>query len=186
MVTAQDGTTASRLGRYVGSYRPGMVNLVAGVILGCIPMAFGLMIVTKAPGMSKDWIAAAIGVAIGIGVCAVGVGSWWFVYYLWSCRTVVYEKGFVLLTGAKGQTVTWEDIVEFRACEIHERIPILRSPFNLLLPRRISRSYVVVTRAGSTHTFTGNSTRRLAELAEQFRQHSVARSIPWNVHVEYP
>ena len=64
---------------------------------------------------------------------------------------------------------------------MYERPPVLKGPAQLLLPKVLSKSYVVTRKDEKEFQFDGNSIRGHDKLAEMIGAETVDRGVAWTI-----
>ena len=88
---------------------------------------------------------------------------------MWSLRFQFCAEGFLRENGEKVEVFPWNEVVLITETQLHERVPIVKGPASLLIPRYTSRSYVVLMADETTCRFDGDSVRELKKLGELLR-----------------
>jgi hypothetical protein len=104
-----------------------------------------------------------------------------FIRDLWSHEVEFCENGIRYRKGYACDEFTWSMVARIRETVLRERSPILKPPFNFLLPRTTSRSYLITTASGREYDFTVNSIRKIGEFAERLSATAVRFGIPWEI-----
>ena len=191
MSDSDSADSESPLGKSRDLFRPGLANVVAGIILSLLLIGGGLTIagfvtrevyraggnlpVSVEHGMS--WIAAGMGWLLGLGLSIGGVFLGRYAWRLKSHRVEVCEYGFRYWMGGAADEVLWSEVAAIRETIRHERPPILKGPAKFLLPKFTSSRYEALTRAGKQYQFDRNSIGEMLLFEEILRE--VGRVLHW-------
>jgi hypothetical protein len=184
--------TLGQLGAIKREFKPGLENLVAGIMIGLLLIAAGgaaLYFSTKGviegggnlPFWSEkglSWGTAGIVTAFGIGLVTGGVFLIRWIHSRFSFRLRVGQNGFAVSEKKSEQVFGWDDIVSVRETHLHERPPILKGVAKYVLPKSISKSFIVMVKQGDGFGFDGNIKGHL-ELARMIKEETERRRIPW-------
>jgi hypothetical protein len=184
----------SPLGNRIESFGPSTTNIVAGLIIALLVATGGLGLLLRVAmailqsggklplqGGPKDWSWIVVGLCAVIVLMLLG-GAAALVFFardLWSHDVEFCENGIRYRKGDVCSEFTWSMVTEIRETILRERSLILRPPFNLLLPRTVSRSYMVRTRAGREYEFTVNSLRNIGHFADLLSAAASQSGICW-------
>jgi hypothetical protein len=105
----------------------------------------------------------------------------WIVFLTMPVRVQVHEHGFVHRLGAKRDLVAWSDIAAIKEIVLYERLPLLKGPAQLLLPKVSSRSYAISCHDGKSFNYDVNSFKKVDHLGEILRKVSDDGEIPWTI-----
>jgi hypothetical protein len=190
--------TAEQLGEIKRDFKPGLENLVAGIVLGLLMIVSGCALVFLAiSGVmesggnlpvwterdQKGWSWGAAGIFAAIGICLVvgGVFLIRWVRSLFSFRLRVYQNGFAVSEKKGERVVGWEDILSVQETHLYERPPILKGAAKYALPQTMSKSFIVTVKLGGPVAFDGNTIKGLSKLAKMMQEETGRRNIPWEV-----
>lgn len=190
--------TDDQIGEIRKEFKPGLDNLIAGVIIGVLLVAGGCALiylplngVIEAEGhlpwwVDKGWCWGAVALigALGIGLIVGGVALILWMRSLVSFRVRVGQAGLSIAERKAERFVAWGDIVSIEETHLHERPPILKGVAKYALPKLTSRSYVLNLREGEPFGFDGNTVKGHNNLAEMIRAETDPRNIPWEIKDE--
>jgi hypothetical protein len=182
-IVSQSGS-APALGRQLSVHRSGRSNIVAGYVLATLATVGGLCVlftVARAvweanfelPWHSDfgwSWFAIFVGILASVLIAGIGMFISWTTRSLQSQVTIVHENGLHLEDRSESIDVLWTDLVEVVEIDVYERIPVLSSPANMLLPRWKSKRCEVSIR-GELHprNFDGNSIHKISRFVSTLR-----------------
>jgi hypothetical protein len=186
--------TVDQLGHIRMQFKPGLENLIAGIIIGLLMIGGGCAAVyfptsgvaksggnlplwTDQPGWS--WGAAAILAALGIGLIIGGFFLIRWVRSLFSLQVRVGQNGFVVLHKKTSRVIAWDDILSVQETHLHERPPLLKGVAKYALPKMTSKSFIVKTKQGEPFAFDGTTIKEHATLAQMIKHETERRNIPW-------
>jgi hypothetical protein len=190
--------TAEQIGEIKREFKPGLENLVAGIIIGLLMIAGGcaavvfstngvmqsggsLPVWTEKGQKGWSWGAAGIFAALGLGLVVVGIFLIRWVRSLFSFRLRVGQNGFAVSDKKAMRVVGWDDIVSVRETHLYERPPLLKGVAKYALPKVMSKSFVVMVKEGETVAFDGNTIKGHARLAQLIKEETDRRNVPWEV-----
>jgi hypothetical protein len=183
-----------QLGDPIATFKPGMENLVAGVIIGLLMVigggALSAFAIREAiiNGDRLPWFAekgsclaavVAMGV-IGLMLAGAGLVLIYWVKGLFSLRVLVCPAGFLCVRRTELQVFPWIQIERLQETVTQEYFP-LKGIAKYAAPIGKSRSFVVRRRDGVEFGFDGNTVKNLNTLARLLEEQSRHRSIPWEV-----
>lgn len=193
MSDAEIADLESPLGARLGLFQPRSANIVAGFVLSLLLTGGGLTMLgwdarevylsggnlpwDVKQGMS--WLAAGLGLLLGLVVTIGGVVLGRYVWRLRSHRVEVCEYGFRYWQGDTVEEVQWGDIAMVQEIVRHERPPILKGPAKFLLPKFTSSRYIAVTRTGKQYHFDGNSVGNIDRMGELLWEGCRTVGSPW-------
>jgi hypothetical protein len=178
----------------VAAFKPGMENLVAGVIIGMLLATGGGVFFAFAlreaivNGSDLPWFAAkgpclaAVlgGAAIALLAAGGGVAIILWVRALFSLRVLVGSEGFLCISRKEVQVFPWGQIDSVRETVTQEYFP-LKGVAKYAAPMGQSRCFVVRRRDGVEFGFDGNTVKKLGTLARMIEEATRRRGIPWEV-----
>ena len=200
MATGEDvASEGDGIGEVVEVFHPGMDNVVAGFILSALLLCGGAAAVGlpvraaylagwNLPMNAKPgWSWSAVGLFCAIGVALLGAGVALAVYARWLAghRVDMCANGLRQVTPRSVSEVRWADVAAIRETVLYERLPLLKGPAKLLLPKIASRSYMVVTVAGAEHGFDGDSVRHLKRFGVALRAGADGAGVAWQTVEEH-
>lgn len=183
-------------------FKPGMENLVAGIIIGLLLVGGGCAAVyfptrgvidsggdlpawTDKGQSGWSWGAAGILAALGIGAILGGVFLIRWIRSLFSFRVRVGRHGLGVADRSGGRVIRWDDIVSVEEVHLSERPPVLKGVAKYALPKVVSKSYVLALRAGEPFGFDGNTVKGHNQLAQLIREETGPRDVPWQIREEH-
>ena len=183
------------IGKLQREFRPGMENLVAGVIIGllligggCVLGAFTIKGIIESRGQLPvwedkgfSWGAACIFAFIVIIMIVGGALLIRWIWSLASLRVYVGARGFAVSRRDRLDIFLWDQIGGLKEIHVYERPPVLKGPAQLLLPKVLSKSYVVTRKDEKEFQFDGNSIRGHDKLAEMIGAETVDRGVAWTI-----
>jgi hypothetical protein len=183
------------LGSPTGRYRPGVANLVAGIIIGCLLIGGGsaLLFVTirdfvrsgghipLAAEQGISWVAVGIASVFVIGLLLGG-----FLLIRWARSTAalcvyVCPGGFYYQCRTKTVAFPWDRISSVRETILHEHLPLARGVAKHAMPMTTSRVLLVRRIGGEEFGFDGNTLQGHERLGEILRDEARKRDIRWEV-----
>jgi hypothetical protein len=193
---------AEQIGEIKHEFKPGLENLVAGIIIGLLMIAGGcaavsistngvvqsggnLPVWTEKGQKGWSWGAAGIFAAIGLGLVVGGIFLIRWVRSLFSFRLRVGQNGFAVSDKGAMRVVGWYDIVSVQETRLYERPPLLKGVAKYVLPKMMSKSFVVMVRQGAPVAFDGNTIKGHSKLAELIKEETDRRNIPWGIVEEH-
>jgi len=190
--------TAEELGEIKRVFKPGLENLVAGIVLGLLLIVGGCALVflgisgviesggnlavwTERDQKGWSWGAAGAFAALGLGLVVGGILLIRWVRSLFSFRLCVGQNGFVVSDKKGERVVGWDDIVSVQETHLYERPPILKGPAKYALPKTMSKSFIVIVKQGEPVAFDGNTIKGHSKLAKMIQEETGRRNIPWEI-----
>jgi hypothetical protein len=180
------------LGDEVAYFGPSYPNIIAGSVLSVLVMAGGIALLWLAfkefrwnmPFYAEKgmcWFAFIFMNALGACLCLLcPAGLYWMT--LLAKRGVSFRsEGLLYRDSAQMLAMFWEDIAAIKEIHLYERPPILKGPAKLALPKMKSKSYLVITSAGTEIGFDGNTVDRIHLLGDVLRKEATSRHIPWTI-----
>jgi hypothetical protein len=183
-------STTSEVGVIKRTFKPGLANLSAGVILGVLLIGgevFGLLAATKAvidnrgvfpegvPGW--NWVGVSM---VWVASLAAIPGGWFLIRWmrdLMSLRVQVGMLGLLITEREGSSTILWGDIETIEEQQIFV-------PRKYGLPPQMSQKFVVNPRGGGPFSFEENAIKGHILLAGMIKAETKARSVPWIVTEE--
>lgn len=189
---------AEQIGKIKREFKPGLENLVAGIIIGllmiaggCAALCFSTNGVIESRGTLPFWTEngqegwswgeAGLSAAIGIGLVIGGVLLIRLVRSLFSFRLRVCQNGFAVSDKKAARVVGWDDIVSVQETHLYERPPLLKGVAKYALPKMMSKSFMVRVKEGDQVVFDGNTIKGHSKCAELIREETERRNIPWEI-----
>lgn len=181
------------LGARVETFRPMLSNTIAGFILSLLLVAGGCGVVwlglrdairtgwnlpvwhDKDPSWAIVGLLGLLGLALAVG----GVALVWYCWSLLSYRVEVYANGLRARTRGATTDVPWADVALIHEVVTSARLPILKGPGKLLVPRGTYTVYTVVTRAGAQHRFDENAIKSIRRFGRVLRETTEPLGVPW-------
>jgi hypothetical protein len=190
--------TAQPLGETRQEFKPGLENLIAGIMIGLLMIAAGCAAVlfpiygvienggalplwTKEGQKEWSWGAAGIFGALGIGLIVGALFLIWWVRSLFSLRVRVAQNGFSVIYQTAARDVRWEDILSVQEIHLYQRPPVLKGVAKYALPKMRSKSFVVKMQQGEPFAFDGDTIKGHSRLAAMIKEETDRRNIPWEV-----
>lgn len=187
--------TTNDIGKIQRTFKPGLDNLVAGVIIGLLMIAggstFGYFVIKgviesrgQLPFVVEkgwSWSAALLGAVVSAGLIYGGVLFIQWMQSLSSLRVQVGDDGFSVFQKNEKQVFKWSQIASVTETHLYERPPLLKGPAKLILPKAKSRSFLVRRNDDEEFAFDGNTLRKHDEFAYIIKAHLEGREIPWEV-----
>ena len=194
--------TVEQLGDVRREFRPGLENLVAGIVIGLLMIGGGcFLIFLPANGVMESggdlpfwrakgekgwcWGAAGLLAVLALVLIICGIFLIQAVRSLFSFRLCVAQNGFCVSDKKSNRIIGWADIVSVREIHLYERPPILKGVAKYLLPKIKSKSFVVTVSQGEPFVFDGNNVKWHLSLAEMIKEEAERRGIPWKVVEEH-
>jgi hypothetical protein len=189
--------TIEQLGPIRREFKPGIENVVAGIILGVLMVGGGGGLVylaangviegggnlpfwTQKGQKGWSWGAAGLLAVVGIGLFVSGVLVILGARSMLSFRVRIGENGFALVEKKAVRVIAWEDVVSVREIHLYERPPLLKGVAKYALPKTMSKSFVVTIDGGDPFEFDGNM-RGHTKLAKMIKEDTDRRGIPWEI-----
>jgi hypothetical protein len=189
---------AEELGEIRAEFQPGRDNLIAGLILGLLAIAGGCTLIYLAangalqsggnlpvwlPKGRKGWSWGAVaGISVmGVALAVGGILLLWWVKSLFSFGVRIGLNGMAVVDKRGMRVISWDDIASVQENHLYERPPILKGPAQFVLPKMLSKSFIVKTKQGEPLTFDGTTIKGHVELAALIKERLDGRSIPWEI-----
>jgi hypothetical protein len=187
--------TGDQLGEILKQFKPGMDNLIAGIILG-LPMigGGGTAVYFSTAGVIRSggdlpfwaektwsWGAAGLCEVMGIGLLTCGCCLIWWVRSLVSLRVRIGQNGFAVLDKASARYYGWDEIQSVQETHLYERPPILKGVAKYAIPKVLSKSFIVKIKEGEQFGFDGTTIKGHTKLAQMLKQETEQRKIPWEI-----
>lgn len=180
-------------------FKPGLDNLIAGIIIGlllvgggCTAAFFAVKGVVDGRGSLPvwqekgwSWTAVALMGAIGIGLVIGGFFLIRWMRSLFSLRVSVDRDGVSVTERDTTQVFPWQDILLVRETHLYERPPILKGAAKYALPKTMSKSFVVKRKDGQDFAFNGTTIKGHTKLAAIIKEETDARQVPWEIVEEH-
>jgi hypothetical protein len=193
---------AEQLGEIRREFKPGLENLVAGIIIGLLMVGGGCAAVffstngviesggslplwTEKGQKGWSWGAAGIFAALGVGLIIGGLFLIRWVRSLFSFRVRIGQNGFSVIDKRTARVVGWEDIQSVQETHLYERPPLLKGVAKYALPKMMSKSYIVKLKQGEPFAFDGNTIKGHSKLAQLIKEETERRNIPWEIVEEH-
>jgi len=190
--------TAEQLGEIKREFKPGLENLVAGIIIGLLMIGGGCALIylptngvmesggnlpfwTEKGQKGWSWGAAGLMVALGLGLVIGGIFLILWIRSLFTFRLCVAQNGFSVSDKKSVRIIGWDDIVSVQETHLYERPPLLKGVAKYALPKMKSKSFVVKVKQGDAIAFDGNTIKGHSRLAEMIKEETEQRSIPWEI-----
>jgi len=194
--------TPEQLGPIRREFKPGLENLIAGIVIGlpmigggCAAVFFSARGVIESGGDLPFWTAkgqkgwcwgaAGLFVALGIGLVVGGYFLMRWVRSLFSFRLRIGENGFAVTDRASTRVISWEDILSVQETHLYERPPLLKGVAKYALPKTMSKSFTVVLKEGEPFAFDCNTIKGHTKLARMIQEETERRGIPWEIVEEH-
>jgi hypothetical protein len=180
-------------------FKPGLENLIAGVIIGllliggaCTIIVFAVKGVFENRGRLPFWVdkgpswgAMIIMSAIAIAMIVGGTFLIRWMRSLWSLHVYLGEKGFAVSQEHNVDLFIWNQIAGVTETYVFERPPILKGPAQLLLPKVKSKRFLVTRKDEKQSVFDGNAIRSHELLAKFIKRQTDPLGIPWSIVEEH-
>jgi hypothetical protein len=191
-----------QLGEIKREFRPGLENLIAGIIIGllmigggCTLMYFATNGVIESGGAlpfwtgkgEKGWSWGAVGIAAAMGI-GLAIGGFFLIRWvrsLFSFRVRIGQNGFAVIDKQTVRVFGWEDIISVQETHLHERPPLLKGVAKYALPEMTSKSFFVKIKEGEPFAFDGNTIKGHSKLAKMIKEETERRNIPWEIVEEH-
>ncbi|HTU93379.1 MAG TPA: hypothetical protein VMF69_25080 [Gemmataceae bacterium] len=163
--------TAEELGEIRREFKPGLENLVAGIVIGlllivggCVLTGFSIKGAIESGGNlplwtekgQRGWSWGAVGIAGALGI-GLMIGGFVLIYWmrsLFSLQVRVGQNGFAVIEKKSIQIIAWEEIESVRETHLYERPPLLKGVAKYALPKLMSKIFMVRIKGhepGPTH-----------------------------------
>jgi hypothetical protein len=187
--------TITDLGIIQRQFKPGMDNLVAGVIIGLLLFGGGgAAVFYSVKGVvdsrgelpfwaekSYSWGVFGLGSTLGIGMMIGGYYLLRWMRSLSSLRVNLCQNGLTVEDHATLQIIPWDEIQLVTEIHLYERPPILKGVAKYALPKMMSRSFALKRKKGDGFCFDGTTIKGHTELAEMIKIETDSRNIPWEI-----
>ena len=194
--------TAEQLGEIRREFKPGLENIVAGIVIGLLLIGGGCAaIVDSTKGVLDSggtlpfwtekgqrgwsWGAAGLFVLLGIGLMVGGFILIHWVRSLSSIRVRIGQNGFSVIDKGTARVFAWDDIVSVQETHLYERPPILKGVAKYALPKTMSKSFIVKMKQDEPFAFDGNSIKGHSKLAQMIKEETEPRNILWEIVDEH-
>jgi hypothetical protein len=194
--------TVEPLGEIRREFKPGLDNLIAGIILGllligagCAAVYFSTKGVLESEGPLPFWTAegqtgwswGAVGLLslLGIGLMIGGFFLIRWIRSLFSLRVRIGQNGFAVTDKNTTLIVVWEDILSIQETHLYERPPVLKGVAKYMLPKMMSKSFIVNIKDREPFAFDGNTIKGHSKLAQMIKEETDRRNIPWQTVEEH-
>jgi hypothetical protein len=182
------------IGRVRQEFKPGLENLIAGVIIGllliggsCAITFFAVKAVFENRGHLAFWVdkgpswgAVLIMSAIAIAMIVGGTFLIRWMRSLWSLHVYLGEKGFAVSQQHHLDLFIWNQISSVTETHVFERPPVLKGPAQLLLPKAKSKRFLVTREDEKQFPFDGNAIRSHEMLATFIKRETDKLGVPWS------
>jgi hypothetical protein len=187
--------TDPEVGEIKRVFKPGMEELIAGVIIGSLLIAGGCPLVFFPAKFVIDsrgdlpfwaekggsWVTLLLGCGIGIGLLFCGVFMFWWMRWLSSLRLRLGEYGFAVSEREGTRVFLWPDIVAVRETHLYERPPILKGVAKYALPKMRSKCFIVYRKDCQQFAFDGTSFNGHTKLAKMIKEETDKHDVPWEI-----
>ena len=175
-------------------FRPSLLNIIAGFILGLFFVGFGLVMIVWVLHAVKDpketnEAAKTAGVVIFCGAGGMfaigGLCFAWFSFWLLSHRVEICQNGILYRAREGDVSIAWSDISLIRETTLYERPPILHAPAIYMLPKVKSKYFTIVMKSGKEYVFDENRVHAVNRFGRHLDFAARARSIRWATAEEH-
>lgn len=187
------------LGDCLETFQSSRANIVAGFILSVLTLAGGIAAIWlplrgamelhwQLPfNAERGWCWWAVGLAWLLGVVLIGAAAALAVLSrgLIGRRVEFCRDGFRHHSRQSTDTVRWSDVKLIQEQIVYERAPILKGPAQLLVPKKASTSFKIVTASGNAYQFDGNSVRKIRAFGTRLRDTAIRLSLPYEIVEEH-
>ncbi len=191
--------TVEQIGEVRKEFRPGLDNLIAGIVIGLLLMGAGgagVIVVSRAviekggdlpvwADTGWSWGAIALLGVVGLGAMAGGFFLIRWIRSLFSFRVRIGQDGFAVIDRASVRVIGWDEVAAVQETHLYERPPILKGVAKYALPKTMSKSYVLKVTSGKPFAFDGNNVKGHNKLAAMIREETDRRNVPWEVVEEH-
>jgi len=194
--------TVEQIGEIKQEFKPGLANLVAGIIIGLLMISGGLAAAYFASNAviasggniplwtgkgqkGWSWGAAGIFAALGFGLIIGGFFLIRWVRSLFSSRVCIGQNGFAALDKKITRVIGWDDIASVEETHLYQRPPLLKGVAKYALPKLMSKSFIVTLREGEPFAFDGDTIKGPSRLARMIKEETDSRNIPWEIKEEH-
>jgi hypothetical protein len=190
---------AQEIGEIRGEFKPGLENIIAGIIIGLLLISAGgagvyfpVNGVIESHGnlpfwVEKGWCWGAVGLLMALAIGAI-VGGVFLIRWMRSLiflRVRVGSIGLSVTQRDETRVIAWPDIVSVQETHLYERPPLLKGVAKYALPKALSKSFMLTTKYGEPFGFDGNTIRGHVILADVIKKETDQRGIPWEIVEEY-
>jgi hypothetical protein len=189
----------AEIGRLRQEFKPGLENLIAGVIIGllligggCAIILFGAKEIFESRGRlpywadkGPSWGAVLIMSAIAVGMIIGGTFLIRWMRSLWSLHVYLGEKGFAVSQQHNLDLFIWNQIAQVTETHVYERPPVLKGAAQFLLPKVKSKRYLVTRKDEKQFPFDGNAIRGHEMLAGLIKKQTDPVGVPWAIVEEH-
>jgi hypothetical protein len=190
--------TIEELGEIRREFKPGLENLIAGIIIGVLMIGGGCALVylptngvLESGGNlplwtekgEKGWSWGAAGLIATIGVLLT-VGGFFLIRWmrsLFSLRVRVGQNGFSVVDKKTARVFGWDDIQSVKETHLYERPPVLKGVAKYALPKFMSKSFMVTIKEGDPFAFDVNTIKGHIKLAQMIKEETDRRNVPWEI-----
>ncbi len=190
---------AQDIGEFREEFKPGLENIIAGIIIGLLLIGGGgAGVYFPAKGViesrgnlpfwvEKGWCWGAVGLlmALAIGAIVGGIALILWMRSLVTLRVRVGSNGLSVTRKDETRVIAWPDIVSVRETHLYERPPLLKGVAKYALPKVLSKSFLLTTNDGESFGFDGNTIRSHVMLADLIKKKTDQRGIPWEIVEDY-
>jgi hypothetical protein len=175
--------TTEQLGETRREFKPGLENLVAGIIIGLLMIGGGGALpclptngVIESGGRlpfwaERGWCWGAVGIlaALAIGLMIAGFFLIRWMRSLFSFRERIAQNGFLVSDEKTARVIGWEEILSVEETHIDKRLPLLKGVAKYALPKMMSKSFTVNVKQGEPFAFDGNMIKGHTKLAQMLK-----------------
>jgi hypothetical protein len=183
-----------RIGKPVAAFKPGLDNVVAGVIIGLLMAIGGGAFLTYAlwtaivKGPNLPWWAdkgeglgaIVFGAVFGMVIAGLGIALIVGIRSLNTLRVLVGSEGFVCINRKEHQLFLWSQVQKVRETVSREYFP-LDGIAKYAVPMGKSRSFMVWRRDGVLVGFDGDTVKKVVKLARLIEEGTRPYGIPWEL-----
>lgn len=181
------------LGEYIETFKASFGTVVAGVSVGMIFIGGGggvlwlsYMCLTfrSSEPRDDDLVRVIFGAFLFImGLLFAYMGTLFIKLSLPLRHFSVYihQNGFRFCDGDTTDAVLWSDVSHVREILIRDKVPVPNIFGRMILPKIVSRSYCIVTNAGTEYGFDGNNVSKINRFANLLRAEAARLSLSWTV-----
>lgn len=182
------------LGEFRREFKPGMENLVAGIIIGVLLISGGcaaLYFPNKAAIQShfdlpfwveKGWCWGAVILLslLGVGLIVGGLSLIGWMRSLVSLRVSVCQHGLLISEKNSNRVIIWDEIGSVQETHLYERLP-LKGAAKYALPKMMNKIFLVKMKEGESFGFDGNTIKGHTKLAQMIKDETDSRNIAWEI-----
>jgi|HubBroStandDraft_5_1064220.scaffolds.fasta_scaffold396801_1 hypothetical protein len=187
------------IGEIKEKFKPGIDNLIAGVIIGllmigggCAAIWFSVRGIIRSPvpvpffaERGECWAATILFVVLGVGLIVGGVFLIKGMRSLSSLRVSVGANGFAVTRRSATEFFAWDEIDAVQETHLFERPPVLKGVAKYALPKVMSQSFRVEMRNQESFGFDATSIKRHLDLAKMIKEQADRRNLPWTIVEEH-